>query len=119
MTGKEQAVLLELNRNYIRSVEECDIRWFELHLAEDFLNTHSDGTLADKSEFLAQLARGPSVRDLKAHDVLIRNFGEFAIIHARTTYTRSDGKLGTGRYTDDWQRRDGAWRCISAHVTRT
>jgi hypothetical protein len=34
-----------------------------------------------------------------------RVFGDFAIIHARTSYQRQDG----GRYTDDWQFRDGRW----------
>lgn len=118
MADYEQSKLHELNRNYIRSVRECDVRWFEAHLAEDFLNTNPDGTLVDKSAFLDQIARGSSVKDLQAHDVRIRVFGDFAIIHARTTYTKSDGTIGTGRYTDDWQLENGTWRCVSAHVTR-
>jgi hypothetical protein len=41
-----------------------------------------------------------------------------AIIHARTTFTRPDGGLGSGRYTDVWARRQGRWLAVSAHVTR-
>jgi hypothetical protein len=41
-----------------------------------------------------------------------------ALIHARTTYTKEDGRAGAGRYTDIWQRRDGRWLCVAAHVTR-
>ena len=44
--------------------------------------------------------------------------GDFAIIHARTTYTLPDGSAGAGRYTDVWARRDGRWLAVSAHVTR-
>jgi hypothetical protein len=44
--------------------------------------------------------------------------GDFAIIHARTTYTTADGTPAGGRYTDVWARRNGAWLAVSAHVTR-
>jgi len=43
--------------------------------------------------------------------------GNFAIIHARTTYQTPAGK-SAGRYTDIWSRREGRWVCIAAHVTR-
>ena len=49
---------------------------------------------------------------------LIRMLGDFAIIHARTSYQKPDGTQGGGRYTDDWQLRGGRWQCVSAHVTR-
>jgi hypothetical protein len=44
--------------------------------------------------------------------------GDFAIIHARTTYRTADGQDRGGRYTDVWARRDGRWLAVSAHVTR-
>jgi ketosteroid isomerase-like protein len=59
-----------------------------------------------------------AIKGLRPSDVRIRILGEIAIIHARTTYTRPDGQPGAGRYTDIWQRRDGRWQCVAAHVTR-
>jgi ketosteroid isomerase-like protein len=115
----DREALSVLNRNYIRSVDEADVRWFEQHLAVDFLNTNPEGTLFDRAGFLAQIARGPVVRDLQEHDVDIRLFGDYAIIHARTSYRKPDGTQGAGRYTDDWHRRDGRWVCVSAHVSRS
>jgi hypothetical protein len=112
------ATLRELNRNYIRAVEEADVAWFDANLAPDFLNTNPDGTLIDRSAFLMQIGRGSTVKNIREHDVVIRIFGGFAIIHARTTYQKPDGTHGAGRYTDDWHLRDGRWQCISAHVTR-
>jgi uncharacterized protein DUF4440 len=50
--------------------------------------------------------------------VNVRLMGDFAIIHAQTTFTTRDGRAGRGRYTDVWARRDGRWLAISAHVTR-
>ncbi len=116
--GNDMATLADLNRNYIRSVEEADVRWFDAHLAHDFYNTNPDGTLIDRAQFLAQIGRGSAVRNIREHDVKIRLLGDFAIIHARTAYTKSDGTQGGGRYTDIWWKRDGRWLCVTAHVTR-
>jgi hypothetical protein len=82
------------------------------------MNTNPDGSLIDRKSFLAQIARGSTVKNMREHDVLIRIFGEFAIIHARTSYEKADSTRGSGRYTDDWQLRDGKWQCVSAHVSR-
>ena len=35
------ATLQELNRNYVRSVLESDVRWFEANLAQDFITRMS------------------------------------------------------------------------------
>ena len=87
-------------------------------LAEDFLNTNPDGSLVDKQAFLKQIAPPARIKDLACHDVKVRVMGDFAIIHARTTYTLSDGRRGNGRYTDIWARRNGQWLCVAAQVAR-
>jgi len=115
---EHRATLSTLNRNYVRAVDEGDVAWFDANLAVDFFNTNPDGTLIDRTAFLAQIGRGSSVRNIREHDVVIRILGGFAIIHAHTSYQKQDGTQGAGRYTDDWQFRDGRWQCVSAHVTR-
>jgi ketosteroid isomerase-like protein len=117
-TERDRAVLADLNRNYIRSVDEADVAWFDANLAADFCNTNPDGAFIDRKAFLAQIGRGSSVKNIREHDVVIRILGDFAIIHARTNFEKPDGTHGAGRYTDDWQLRDGRWQCVSAHVTR-
>lgn len=112
------ARLSELNRNFVRAVDEADVGWFDANLAVDFCNTNADGSFVDRKAFLAQIGRGSSVKNLREHDVVIRILGDFAIIHARTSYQKADGTVGGGRYTDDWQWREGRWQCVSAHVTR-
>ena len=111
--------LRRLNHNYVRSVEESDVAYFEEALADDFLASNPDGSLVDRAAFLAQIARPATVSRLEAHDVRIRILGDIAIIHARTTYIRADGKPGAGRYTDVWARRQGRWLCVAAQVTRS
>lgn len=110
--------LRRLNQNYIRSVQQSDVGYFEEALAEDFVNTNPDCSLVARAEFLAQIARPAGISNLEAHDVLIRLLGGTAIIHARTTYTKPDGRAGAGRYTDVWAKKDGRWLCVAAHVTR-
>jgi hypothetical protein len=113
-----RAVLSALNRNYIRAVDEADVAWFDANLSADFHNTNPDGTFIDRNAFLAQIGRGSTVKNIREHDVVIRILGDYAIIHARTSYEKPDGTEGAGRYTDDWHFRDGRWQCVSAHVTR-
>lgn len=110
--------LLALNDDYIRSVQNGDVRRFGEILADDFLCSNPDGSLVDKAGFLAQTARPVTVRGLAAEDVKVRVLGDIAIIHARTRYTTADGERRNGRYTDVWARRDGRWLAVSAHVTR-
>lgn len=110
--------LTELNAGYIRSVQESDTGWFGEKLTEDFLNTNPDGSLVDKAGFLKQIAPKARISNLRCHDVNVRLMGDFAIIHARTTYSLPDGKAGNGRYTDIWARRGGKWFCVAAQVAR-
>ena len=110
--------LLDLNRDYIRSVQTSDVRRFDEILADDFLCSNPDGSLVDRAAFLDQTARPVSILGLEAKDVNVRLMGDFAIIHARTTFVRPDGGVGSGRYTDVWARRQGRWLAVSAHVTR-
>jgi ketosteroid isomerase-like protein len=116
MTDME--ILQALNRDYIASVQNGDVRRFDEILAADFYCSNPDGSLIDRAGFLAQTARPVTIRELQAHDVLIRRFGDTAIIHGRTTYTLADGRVAAGRYTDVWVRTVGEWKAVSAHVTR-
>jgi ketosteroid isomerase-like protein len=111
-------ILTGLNRDYIDAVQNSDVRRFDELLAAEFYCSNPDGTLIDRQAFLEQTARPVTIANLRAQDVMIRSFGDVAIIHARTTYTLPNGSQGAGRYTDVWVRRTAGWRCVSAHVTR-
>ena len=110
--------LTALNLDYIDSVQNSDMKRFDEILSDDFLNTNPDGSLVDRAGFLKQIAPKAKISDLQCHDVNIRVMGDFAIIHARTSYTLADGRQGSGRYTDIWARRGGKWLCVAAQVAR-
>jgi len=111
-------ILDKLNKGYVDAVQKSDVRWFDEHLSDDFVNSNPDGTIIDRGGFLAQIAKPVAIRGLEPRDVKIRIFGDFAIIHAQTVYRKPGGQSSAGRYTDIWQRRDGRWLCVGAHVTR-
>jgi len=110
--------LAALNRDYISSVQNMDVRRFDEILSEDFICSNPDGSKIGRAAFLQQTAKPIAIAGLQAQDVDIRLMGDFAIIHARTTYTLPDGTPGQGRYTDIWARDRGSWLCVAAHVTR-
>ncbi len=110
--------LRRLNEDFVRAVQQSDVRRFDEILADDFLNSNPDGSLVDRAGFLIQIAREAMISNLQAHDVRIRIMGNIAIIHAGTSYQKADGSAGTGRYTDVWACRQGQWLCVSAHVGR-
>jgi ketosteroid isomerase-like protein len=117
-TASDVATLIELNQDYIRSVQTSNVQRFEEILADDFLCSLPDGSLIDRNRFLEQTAMPVQISNLEAHDVNVRLMGDVAIIHARTTYTAADGRVAAGRYTDVWAKRNGTWMAVSAHVTR-
>jgi ketosteroid isomerase-like protein len=112
------AELTALNRDYVNSVQNSDVKRFDEILAEDFYCTNPDKSFVDRAGFLKQAAIPVTIRNLVADEVRIRVMGDFAIIHARTSYTTADGQQAHGRYTDCWARQNGRWLAVSAHVSR-
>jgi ketosteroid isomerase-like protein len=110
--------LAALNRDYVASVQNCDVKRFDEILAQDFYCSNPDKSLVDRAAFLKQTAVPVTIRNLAAHDVKIRVLGDFAIIHAATSYTTADGQQAHGRYTDCWAKQNGRWLAVSAHVSR-
>lgn len=126
MTPTEHAIdrtldiktLEDLNRHFVRSAEHSDAAWYQAHLAEDFLSSHRDGSIVDRTAFLQRISGPYPGTELQAVDVQIRFVGELALIHAGFRYKAPDGRWGTGRYTDIYTRRQQRWLCVSAHFNR-
>ena len=110
--------LTALNRDYVASVQNSDVKRFDEILSSDFYCSNPDKSLVDRAAFLQQTAKPVTIKNLHAEDVKIRILGNFAIIHAATSYTTADGQQAHGRYTDCWAKQDGKWLAVSAHVTR-
>ena len=116
--NNDLAELIELNRDYVASVQNSDVKRFDQILAADFYCSNPDKSLVDRAAFLQQTAKPVAIKNLRAEDVKIRILGDFAIIHAATSYTTPDGQQAHGRYTDCWAKQNGKWLAVSAHVSR-
>jgi ketosteroid isomerase-like protein len=116
--SKDIDELANLNRDYVASVQNGDVKRFDEILAAEFYCSNPDKSLVDRAGFLKQTAEPVTIRNLLEHDVKIRVMGDFAIIHGATSYTMPDGKQASGRYTDCWARLNGRWLAVSAHVSR-
>ena len=46
MTEQHLETLRDLNHNYVRSVDQADVGWFDRHLAPGFMNTNPDRTVS-------------------------------------------------------------------------
>ena len=108
------ALLSDLNRNYVRSAQQTDLHWYEENLAADFVSGNPDGSFADKAGFLARIAKGPAGTEYAATDVRIHILGDVALVHAGFRCRRRDGRIQLGSYTDTWALRDGRWLCVGA-----
>src|SRR5262245_22129561 len=86
--------LTVLNRDFVASVQNSDVRRFDGILAPEFYCSNPDKSLVDRAAFLEQTAKSVAIKNLRAHDVKIRIMGDFAIIHAATSYTprRTDSR---------------------------
>ena len=116
--GADHEVLLELNRNYVRSALESDVRWYAENLSEDFYITAPDGALLNREAFLKRIANPYPGTEAEAVDVMVRILGDVAIIHSGYKDKKLTGEIGHGRYTDIYERRNGRWLCVAAHFMR-
>src|SRR5204863_9693773 len=96
--SKDIEELTALNRDYVASVQNSDVKRFVEILAMDFYCSNPDKSLVDRAAFLKQTAAPVMIKNLVAHDVKIRVLGDCAIIHAATSYTTADGQLARGRH---------------------
>ena len=117
-TGGEEAVIRQLNDDYIRSFLKCDVARYRELLAEDFHCVLSDGRFIDKAEFLRQSAVPPSVADFTLTEVAIRIYGDTAVVNGLVSYQRPDGSPVLTRYTDTYARVNNRWYVVAAQLTR-
>lgn len=114
----ETDLLEQLNEGYVRAAQNSDTRWYDEHLAEDFLASNVDGSIQDKKSFLERIGKPHKVTGMRPVGVQIQRAGGLALIHSGFEYLKPDGSPGTGRYTDIWALRGERWLCVSAHFNR-
>ncbi|GJM11613.1 MAG: hypothetical protein DHS20C12_00160 [Pseudohongiella sp.] len=111
--------LKQINQDYLNSYVSGNAQRFDEILAQDYRETATDGTILNKSEFLAKIAAASNAQppEIEALELEIRIFEDLAIVHAVPQLTLQDGTtIARGRYTDVYARIDGVWLCVAAHL---
>lgn len=118
--GPDPEVLQVLNEQYVQAFRDADVAWYNHHLAPDYLVIFGDGSIHDRAAALADFSKpyyADSIKSFPLDHVVIRQFGDVAIIHAENDYELKDGRKGINRYTDIWHKRENRWWCVAAHIT--
>jgi ketosteroid isomerase-like protein len=116
--GTDESAVRQMNDDYVRAFLACDVARFRAMLADEFIGVLASGAVVDKAEFLAQAAQRPDAADLRLHDVVIRMYGDSAVVAALVTYRRADGSGVRTRYTSVYVRRGGRWGIVLVQWTR-
>lgn len=110
--------LRRLNDEYVRASLHGDVHWFDVHLAHDFVCIEPDGSVLFRDKFLRMAALESDLRDYVLDYVDVRFYGEVALVRASGSWTKKDGARGISRYTDVYVYTAGAWKVVSAQITR-
>jgi ketosteroid isomerase-like protein len=113
---KDLEELTKLNSDYLSSDQNSNVKRYDEFLAPEFTASLPDYNIYDREAFLDMIAKPRPFTDLKCSDLQITLLGDVALCHARLTLKTLKGELKHGRYTDEYQKRDGKWWCIGANV---
>src|SRR4051794_17085497 len=113
-SAEDVAILEQLNLDYNEADQGSDAERFRRLLADDFI-VQTPGVTRNREEYLEYIAKPRPFKDLDLQEVKIRILGDVALIHGRATYTMiANGMDQEALYTDVYQKREGAWVCVSA-----
>jgi len=112
--------VLKLDRELIDALFKKDRTTFEPLLADDYVYIHSNGTVANRQEEIAQtMASDVKWTASNLSGLKIRVYGDAAIITGTLTHTGSaKGYVGGARLvTHLWVKRNGRWQTVGGQST--
>jgi ketosteroid isomerase-like protein len=115
----ESSLLVEMEHNFNRALQQRDARFLDALLTSDYLMITPSHAVVNKQEFLAQTSHAEPVFDLhEAGDIVVQVHGDTAVTTGlvRQRYwkhnrTRED-RL---RFSHTWVRSGHDWRLLTAH----
>ncbi|HEY1763521.1 MAG TPA: nuclear transport factor 2 family protein [Opitutaceae bacterium] len=114
----DDAVLRQLNADYVQAFVKSDVERFRSMLSDDFSGVLASGLVVDKAAFLKMAASRPDAVGLALEDVTVRSYGDAALVGAAVHYRRSDGLPVATRYSSVYIRRHGRWEMVWVQWTR-
>jgi len=92
----------------------------ERMMADDYMYTHSNGSVLNRAQDIAETMSGDvKWTASKTEGLKVRLYGDVAIVTGLQTLTGSAKNYVSGprRFTDIWIKRDGRWQNIGGQTT--
>ena len=114
-----KARVLALENAWNEAESHRDVNALAVLIAPSFSYTDVDGTLMDKTRFLASIHKSTATQIVN-EGMKAESYGNAMIVtgsyreqgsEKRKTYTRR------GRFTDIWIEKDGQWLCVASQET--
>jgi ketosteroid isomerase-like protein len=120
--GNIEQALLQVERDWEQANAKNDSAALDRILAQEYVNTDSDGRLTTREEVMARRKSGAvKYTAFTQGDYKVHVFVDAAVVTGRATMKQMrDGKDYTGqeRFTDVFVRRDGRWQAVATHSSR-
>lgn len=111
----DSAFIARAESDWAESMATNDVNVLERLLADDFVETASDGTRMFKADVIAWYRTHDS-EFVSNHvgDFWIRISGDVAITQGTENWKNKNGATGKYVWTDTWAKRDGKWQCVAS-----
>lgn len=122
MSSQVEAELVGVANAWDRAMVTNDAEAIGQFMSEDWIIVGPDGSMCDKTRFLALVKSGVLTHDvMTSEDFHVRVYGDTAVVIARG--------ISGGRYQDQafreverssciFVRQEGQWRCVLTHLSR-
>ncbi|RPE08720.1 nuclear transport factor 2 family protein [Chitinophaga lutea] len=113
------AVLKQHNENWIGAYSKKDTAALNKIVADDLVMITPNGSRIGKQTLLANVSKSAYV-SAKVDSVEVKLLGNTALVIAKASFvTNTGGKETTGHtsYMDVYEKRNGRWVAVGAHVT--
>jgi hypothetical protein len=117
----EEGHLLALESAWNHAEQSKDSRALNQLLADSLVYVDYDGTLMNKTEYLASAMKNDVQEEQINNDgMTVRLYGNAAVVNGAY---RDKGMLKgkafarRGRFTDTWIRQSGTWQCVASQST--
>jgi ketosteroid isomerase-like protein len=122
-TNPDEGRILSLESAWNQAEQQKDTKALNLLLAENLVYIDYDGTLMDKTQFLASV----SVKPLHPSQIVNTSvkayvYGESAVVtglYRETGNLQGKTYIRRGRFTDVWVKVNQTWQCVASQSTLT
>jgi ketosteroid isomerase-like protein len=118
----DDAVLMQIERNWDAAVRRHDSGFIGTILADEFMATYDDGSRADRTKEIVRAATFDRRIDSSTlDDFTIKVYGDTAVVWFTQSMSGTDQGRATKttlRYLDVFVFRAGRWQCVASQSTK-